>query len=149
MPQKSKRRSQSTPTIQSRWAKKNVDELDDAFVPYIPTDLHDSNENNKEKNCLKNKMSVLDIGNLFEALSEETSIRPISVLIYLSLVYFGIPWRDIDLFLKAIGGLTAKTCNKWSTYIIEQYLEEFLQDNRGGKRTHTLKRNQQLESPCK
>ncbi|CAF1597815.1 unnamed protein product [Adineta ricciae] len=133
MPQKSKRRSQSAAAIKSRWAKKNVDLLDDGFVPDIPTDLHDSNENNKENNCLKNKMSVLDIGNLFEALSEETSIRPLSVLVYLSSVNFGIPWRDIDLFLKAIGGLTAKTCNKWSTDIIEQDLEEFLQDNRGGK----------------
>ncbi|CAF0720068.1 unnamed protein product [Adineta ricciae] len=76
-------------------------------------------------------MSVLDIGNLFEALSEETSIRPLSVLVCLSFVYFGISWRDIDLFLKAIGGLTAKTCKKWSTDIIEQDFEEFLQDNRG------------------
>lgn len=75
----------------------------------------------------------MDIGNLFEALLEETSIRPLCVLVYLSLVYFGKPWRDIDLSLKAIGGLTAETCNKWSAYIIEQDLEEFLQDNRGGK----------------
>ena len=133
MPQKSKRRSQSTAAIRTRWAKKNVDQLGDAFVPEIPIDLHDSNENDKEKNGLKNKISVLDIANLFGALSEETSIRPLSVLVYLSLVYFGISWRDIDLFLKAIGGLAAETCNKWSTDIIEQDLEEFLQDNRGGK----------------
>ncbi|CAF1533004.1 unnamed protein product [Adineta ricciae] len=78
-------------------------------------------------------MTVLDIENLFEALLEEASIRPLYVLVYLSLVYFGIPWRNIDLFLKAIGGLAANTCSRWGTDIIEQDLEEFLQDNRGGK----------------
>jgi len=133
MPQKSRRRCQSAAAIKSRWAKKNIDRPDDVFNPELSINMHDLNEDNKEKDFLKNKISILDIGNLFGAIAEETSLRSLSVLIYLSLMYFGLPWRKIDLFLKDIGALTAQTCNKWSTTLIEEELEEFLEDNRGGK----------------
>lgn len=86
-----------------------------------------------KKNSVKDKISILDIGNLFEIIREESSSRSLSVLVYLMLIYFGISWREVDSFLKDIGGLTAETCNRWSTVLLEQGLEEFLEDNRGGK----------------
>jgi hypothetical protein len=133
MPQKSKRRSQSAAAIRSRWAKKNIDQSDDVFNSEISINVPDIDEDKKEKDILKNKISILDIGDLFEIIRQETSLRSLSVLLHLSLMYFGIPWRKIDSFLKDIGGLSAETCNKWSTSLIEQDLEGFLEDNRGGK----------------
>ncbi|CAF1240634.1 unnamed protein product [Adineta ricciae] len=53
-------------------------------------------------------------------------------------MYFGVPWRKIDLFLKDIGGLSAQSCNKWSRILIEEDLEEFLEDNRGGKHSESF-----------
>ena len=90
-------------------------------------------EDRKEKDILKNKISILDIGILFEIIRQQTSIRSLSVLLHLPLMYFGIPWRRVDSFLKDIGGLGAKSCNKWSKRLCEEDLEEFLEDNRGGK----------------
>jgi hypothetical protein len=133
MPQKSKRRSQSAAAIRSRWAKKNIDQADDVFNPEISINVLDIDEDKKEKDILKNKISILDIGNLFEIIRQETSLRSLSVLLHLSLMYFDIPWRKIDSFLKDIGGLSAESCNKWSRILIEEDLEEFLEDNRGGK----------------
>ena len=131
---KSKRRSQSAAAIRSRWAKqKNIDPSADVFNPDISINVPDLNENKRGTNFLKNNISILDIGNLFGAVAEETSIRSLSVLVYLSLMHFGLPWRDIDLFLKDIGGLSAEICNKWGKILIEEDLEEFLKDNRGGK----------------
>ncbi|CAF1490949.1 unnamed protein product [Adineta ricciae] len=77
-----------------------------------------------ENNFLKKKISILDIGQLFEAIKQEKSSRPLS--------YFRIPWRETDLVLKVIGGVRAKSYNKWGTILVEQDSEEFFEDNRGG-----------------
>ncbi|CAF1595313.1 unnamed protein product [Adineta ricciae] len=74
---------------------------------------------------LKNKVSILDIGQLFEAIKQEKSSR--------SLSYFRLPWRETDLVLKAIGGVRAKSYSKWGIILVEQDLEGFFEDNRGGK----------------
>ena len=71
---------------------------------------------------------------MFEVVKSRTSLRSLSVLIYLSLTYFGVSWRKHDLFLKQIGSLSAETCSKWNEVCIEQDLDDFLEDNRGGKR---------------
>ena len=60
------------------------------------------------------------------------------MLIYLSLSYFGIPSREIDLVLKDISKLRAKSCNKWGIILLEQVFEEFFEDNRGDKHDATL-----------
>ncbi len=119
-------------------AKKNIDQSDDVFNPEIPTNVPDIDEDKKEKDILKNNISILDIGNLFEIIKQDTSLRSLSVLLHLSLMYFGIPWRKIDSFLKDIGGLSAQSCNKWSRILIEEDLEEFLEDNRGGKHSESF-----------
>jgi hypothetical protein len=138
MPQKSKRRSQSAAAIRSRWAKKNIDQSDDVFNTEISINVPDIDEDKKEKDILKNNINILDIGNLFEIIKQDTSLRSLSVLLHLSLMYFGIPWRKIDSFLKDIGGLSAQSCNKWSRILIEEDLEEFLEDNRGGKHSESF-----------
>lgn len=74
MPQKSKRRSQSAAAIRSRWAKENIDHSDDVFNPEISINVSDIYEDKKEKDILKSKISILDIGNLFEIIIQETSL---------------------------------------------------------------------------
>jgi hypothetical protein len=133
MPQISKRRRQALAAIESRWRKENDDQSNDVFIPEISINMDDFNGHKEEQEFFKNKISILDIGNIFEVIGQETSLRSLSVLMYLSLMYFGIAWREIDSFLKDIGGLSAETCNKWGTILLEQELEEFLVDNRGGK----------------
>ncbi|CAF1686736.1 unnamed protein product [Adineta ricciae] len=138
MPQKSKRRSQSAAAIRSRWVKKNIDQPGDVFNPEISINMPDADDDQKEKDILKNNINILDIGNLFEIIKQDTSLRSLSVLLHLSLMCFDIPWQKIDSFLKDIGGLSAESCNKWSRILIEEDLEEFLEDHRGGKHTESF-----------
>ena len=79
-------------------------------------------------------MNTADIGDLFEIVKSQTSVRSLSVLVYLSLTHFGVTWRNADLLLKEIGGLSAETCHKWSEVVIEKDLDDFLEEKRGGKR---------------
>ncbi|CAF4549106.1 unnamed protein product [Rotaria sp. Silwood2] len=46
---------------------------------------------------------------------------------------FGHSWRDIDQFLHAIGGMSAKSAHKWSCILVNRDLDEFSIDERGGK----------------
>ena len=82
---------------------------------------------------LVGNIDASDIGDLFEILKNQTSIRSLSILVYLSLTYFGVSWRKVDIFLKQLGALSAETCNRWSEVFIQGDLDEFFEDNRGGK----------------
>ena len=42
-------------------------------------------------------------------------------------------WRKVDILLKQLGVLSAETCNRWSEVFIQGDLNEFFEDNRGGK----------------
>ncbi|CAF0747771.1 unnamed protein product [Adineta ricciae] len=95
------------------------------FDSKISINVSDLNEKNEENNFLKNKVSILDIGQLFEAIKQEKSSR--------SLSYFCIPWRVADLILKVVGGVRGKSYNNWGTILVEEDLEEFSEDNRGRK----------------
>ena len=39
----------------------------------------------------------------------------------------------MDIFLKQLGAFSAETCNRWSEVFIQGDLDEFFEDNRGGK----------------
>ena len=88
----------------------------------------------QEKFLLKDKINILDICDLFEIVKNYTSIRSLSVLIYLSLTHFGVSWRKTDLFLRQIGSFGAETCHKWGEVFLNSELDQFLEDGRGGQR---------------
>ena len=81
-----------------------------------------------------NESILNDISDLFSFCKEQINTRFISVLIYMSLRRFGHSWRDVDAFLKEIGGMTAETAHKWSSILVNKDFEDFTGDQRGGKR---------------
>lgn len=54
----------------------------------------------QEELSLKDKINIVDIGDLLELIKSQVFLRTISVLLYLSLTYFGASWRNADLFVK-------------------------------------------------
>ena len=56
------------------------------------------------------------------------------LLIYLTLRHFSITCRDTDAFLKNIGCFIRKTAHSWSSIFLNENFDEFITDNRGGRR---------------
>ena len=88
----------------------------------------------EEETDLNIKMQLSDIGDLFQLCKSEFSSKKLSVLIYMTLKYFNINWRDCDEFMKQIGCTTIKIAHKWAQIFVSGDYEEFEQDIRGGKR---------------
>lgn len=65
-------------------------------------------------------------------------LKYLSTLIYVSLRYFNMKWKDIDEYLKIIGLMTAKSSHKWMTVFIRGDYEQFSSDLRGGKHTDSF-----------
>ena len=123
MPRQSKRKALATTVAKRRWTTEVFEQTD--------SDTNDENLMNlsaheQEKFLLKDKINILDIGDLFEIVKNQTSTRLLSVLIYLSLTYFGVSWRKTDLFLRQIGSFGAETCHKWGEIFLNGDLDEFL-----------------------
>lgn len=91
-------------------------------------------EKKEEGTELKDKINVEDIGDLYEMNKQEPSQRSLSVLLYLTLTHFGVSWRKIEEFMQHIGGMSAQTCHKWAETFIEEDYDDFVEENRGGKR---------------
>lgn len=137
MPQKSKKRSRAVAALGRRWT------TDTCAIPEVDSDedfvLNSScMVDDVPEDPLKDKIDLTDIADLFGIVKSETSSRSLSVLLYMSLTYFGVSWRKSDLFLKEIGALSVEVCNKWSKIFIEGALEDFLEDRRGGKHGQSL-----------
>jgi hypothetical protein len=75
-----------------------------------------------------------DISDLFSFRKERINTRFSSVLIYMSLRHFGRSWRDVESFLISIRGMTARTSHKWANILVTKDFDEFINDDRGGKR---------------
>lgn len=138
MPQKSKRKCQTAIASRRRWTTEVFERSDDDIYEEDVMNLSDLSAREQEELLLKDKINIADIGDLFEVVQHETCLRSLSVLIYLSLTYFGVSWRKADLFLNEIGSLSAETCHKWSEVFIGGDLDDFLEDNRGGQRTGSI-----------
>jgi hypothetical protein len=52
----------------------------------------------------------------------------------MSLRHFGRSWRDVESFLISIRGMTARTSHKWGNILVTKDFDEFINDDRGGKR---------------
>ena len=133
MPRISRREYRATIAAIRRWTTDSVPISAEDSDEEIVVDLNDSREKEQQEFSLVGNIDISDIGDLFEILKNQTSIRSLSILVYLSLTYFGVSWRKVDIFLKQLGALSAETCNRWSEVFIQGDLNEFFEDNRGGK----------------
>ena len=133
MPHKSKRKYRETIAATRRWTTDLVPISAEDSDEEIVVDLNDLRGKEQQEFSLVGNIDVLDIGDLFEIVKNPTSIRLLLILVYLSLTYFGVSWRKVDIFLKQLGALTTETCNRWSKVFIQGDLDEFFEDNRGGK----------------
>jgi hypothetical protein len=79
----------------------------------------------------KNDSIIHDISDLFSFCQTKLNTRFLSTLGYMSLRRFGHTCRDTNLFLTTIGGMTAKTCQKWANLLVHDDFDNFIADGRG------------------
>ena len=99
--------------------------LDEDFLP---------NEPFIEKILIDHLADVVDL------CQDESNIRNISVLMYMSLRFIGSSWETIDGLLGQIGCLNVKSSHKWAEDFLENGIDSFkdFEDGRGGKRKPEL-----------
>ncbi|CAF1256310.1 unnamed protein product [Rotaria magnacalcarata] len=78
-------------------------------------------------------MKIDDIGDLFELIKDKIGLKFSSVLLYMTLRYFGINWLKCDDFFKTVGASTTKTVDKWASIFLSGNYNEFVSEGRGGK----------------
>jgi len=86
----------------------------------------------------KNKLSIIDIGDVAEMCMSTCDTKCLGTLLYMSLRFFDVKWEDADEFLKNIGLMTAQTSHKWAEMFIKGNYEEFSNDMRGGKQNDSF-----------
>jgi len=79
----------------------------------------------------KNDSIIHDISDLFFFCQTKINTRFLSTLVYMSLRRFGHTCRDANSFLTSIGGMTAKTCQKWTNTLVNDDFDDFIADGRG------------------
>ena len=79
----------------------------------------------------KDDSIVYDISDSFSFCQAKINTRFLSTLIYMSLRRFGHTFRHVDLFLTTIGGMTVKTCQKWTSILVHHDFDDFEGDGRG------------------
>ena len=68
-------------------------------------DLNDCSEREQLEFSLGKNIDVSNIGDLFDIVKNQTSVRTLSALVCLLLTYFVVTWRKVDIFLKQLGAL--------------------------------------------
>jgi hypothetical protein len=81
------------------------------------------------------KEMLENISVLYTLCAESVSNKYLSTLMYITLRHFGYSWRDVDLFLGAVGGMTAETCHKHSQTFLNKDIDDFCCEGRGGKQS--------------
>ncbi|CAF4710397.1 unnamed protein product, partial [Rotaria sp. Silwood2] len=81
------------------------------------------------------KLTIEDIGDLFELIKDKIGVKFVTVLLYMTLRYFDISWLNCNDFLKKIGALSTETANKWANIFLSGNFNEFVSEGRGGKHT--------------
>ena len=133
MPKVKKQRNHNRELARRRWSKESISQKsakssseDEKYLikPDDDVDFIDFSNN-----------SVLnDIDDLFSFCKRKINTRFISVRVYMSLRHFGHSWRDIDAFLRRIGGMTATSAHRWSIILVNKDFDEFTAEERGDKR---------------
>ena len=105
MPEVKRQRSHTRDLARRRWLQENMSQESvesSNGEGQCRVDLDDDNDF-----MFSNEFVLNDIVDLFSFCKERINIRFISVLIYVSLRYFGHSWRDVDEFLRSIGATIA------------------------------------------
>ena len=129
MPRPNRRRTQSRNASARRWKNATI-----PSPPDIPDEEYHADVENLELSFMQ-KLTLSNIQDLVEMCRLKWSTKYISVLLYMSLRYFKIQWKDIDEYLRSIGFMTAETSHKWADIFLDGDHKEFSHDSRGGKRT--------------
>ncbi|CAF4927624.1 unnamed protein product [Rotaria socialis] len=126
MPKLNKRRSIGRIYVQKRWYDKTVLSENDSESERedITSDKYDKSEFIR----FTDKMKVDDIGDLFELIKNKIGLKLVSVLLYMTLRYFGINWLECDEFFKKINGLKTETANKWANIFLSGSFNEFISE---------------------
>ena len=82
MPHKSKRRSRATIAATRRWTTDSVPISAEDSDEEIVVDLNDFRGKEQQELSLVGNIDVSDIGDLFEIVKNQTSIRSLSILVY-------------------------------------------------------------------
>ena len=92
MPQKSKKKYRAEAAAARRWTTETCARPCDNTDEYNLLNSSNLSENDQQEVPLKKRIDLADIGDLFQLVKSQTSLRSLSVLIYLSLTYFGVSW---------------------------------------------------------
>jgi hypothetical protein len=133
MPRISKRQTHSRSSIFDRWSNENVLSESEASSEDDSKMDADFKADSDDEGYFREKFDVDDIGDLLELCQQQGNLKKISLLLYMTLRYFNISWREIDDFLQQIGGTRCATAHKWAKIYLTGDLVEFNADNRGGK----------------
>lgn len=133
MPKLSKRRSQSRIARSDQPSKRKISNASDS-----PNDEYRMDIDDDEELRFSEKVSLSDVGDLAEMCKSKCGIKYLSTLLYMSLRFFNVKWKDIDEYLRSIGLMTAETSHKWAAVFMKGDYEEFSIDLRGGKQTDSF-----------
>ncbi|CAF4225149.1 unnamed protein product [Rotaria magnacalcarata] len=124
MPKLNKRRSAKRIYVRKRWYDQQVlSENDSASEEEdITSDAYDEAEFIR----FADKMKIDDIGDLFELIKDKIGLKFSSVLLYMTLRYFGISWLKCDNCFKKVGVSTIKTADKWASIFLSGNYNEFV-----------------------
>ena len=129
----SKRAAGGRSAIFQRWTEKSVfSESESSNEDDSKMDV-DFKADSDDESDFSEKFDLNDIGDLLELCQQQRTVTNISLLIYMTLQYFSISWREIDNFLQQIGGTRCETAHKWAKIYLTDDLIEFNIDNRGSK----------------
>ncbi|CAF3196935.1 unnamed protein product [Rotaria socialis] len=149
MPPKSKRQKQAQAVLLDRYkiCKKNqLLSEEDSFDAIIMTMKDDekcynsttSSDDNDASTIdvpdFKSRLDVHSIADIFELCNVECGSRKISTLLYMTLRYLGHKWRNIDLFLRSVGGYTCQVAHGYAEIFLNGDISELESEKRGGKR---------------
>ncbi|CAF4201909.1 unnamed protein product, partial [Rotaria sordida] len=134
MPKPSRRRSHCKSLIQRRYSQESVNTESDSSESNEELQMEVDASENKEPLDFKNRVNRNDMSDLFELCQSKCPRKYISVLLYMTMRYFGVKWDDCNDFLIELGGTNGKTAHKWANVFMSGDFDEFCNDNRGGKR---------------
>jgi hypothetical protein len=124
MPKTTIRRRQSQTAATVRWVEEAASQ----------TETSSSDEEGVPDMEVDEKYDMSTMADLFELIRNESGPRKISVLLYMTLRHFGLPWRRINEFLAVIGAHQCETAHKWADTLISGDFDTFVEEGRGGKR---------------
>jgi hypothetical protein len=135
MPKRGRHRVRLAKVAKLRWSVGNISIENHSSDGDLKIDSNEmvvddniDNINWTDKNLLNH------IGDLFQMCIHQCNLQKLSTFIYMVLRHFNFTWRDIDGFMSDVGAMRCITANKWAEIFVNGDLDEFLKDERGGKR---------------